>query len=498
MKINCIYLCVIAEPWIDVAKELESKYGLKPKYVIHWEKESEKFKSNFPASYKYTVEEAWKGLSFPKNLKRSLLDEPLLNQISKYELIGIKMMDRLDPTQENFQFSERQNFFRDLVMYWLSVIRENDIKLVISPSIPHRVFDYALYVAAEIESIDFFMFQMVPFGSRTILIEDINCMGPSALEETEDECLKSEINEKIEAVRSDYKAAIPSYMVRQKEENKLNIKRKFFLFLKKIKNVNKIFNSKPNTYWVEKNKSPQKSKFGWFKYYCIRVKQKSYLKKLKIQYESLTRKVNFEKNYILVALHYQPEETSCPTGGVFVNQELIVQMLSETVPSDWFIYVKEHKSQFYQSMEGSVGRDLNFYHRLLNISPKVRLVSVDENPFNLIDRAFCTCTISGTIGWESALRGTPALHFGRAWYEGMPLTYKVKSLNDLKNSLATIKNKFNHNYNDSHKEFHYRLSSKFITAKHYKANSENGDVDFETSKNNLVKAIWNRISKVVS
>tara|TARA_R100001129_G_scaffold179391_1_gene156160 strand:+ start:8914 stop:10410 length:1497 start_codon:yes stop_codon:yes gene_type:complete len=491
MKINCIYLCVIAEPWVEVANKLESEYGISPKYIIHWGDESSNFEDAFPDSYRYSLEKAWKGLCFPEDLSISPLDEPTLNSISKYELLGIKMMDRLDPTRENFNFAERQEFFRELVMQWLTVIRDSDIKLVISPSIPHRVFDYALYVAAKIESIDFYTFQMVPFGSRTILIDDIDSMGVSSLEETKDKGLRTEIDKKIELVKGDYKDAIPSYMVHQQQENRRNFKKYIVSFLRMAKGVKRFFGNSPNTYWVEKGKSPQNSKYNWLNYYFIKVKQKRHLKRLKNQYESLTEKVAGNERYALVALHYQPEETSCPTGGVFVNQELIVNMLVEVLPSECLIYVKEHKSQFYSSMEGAVGRDVSFYRKLLSISPRVKLISADDNPFHLIDNALCVCTISGTIGWESALRGTPAIHFGRAWYEGMPLTYKVKSLGDLSMALQSIENK-NSSSNevlDSQYNFHYRLATRFIHAKHYKANYKNTDVDFKNSKENLVKSI---------
>tara|TARA_R100001440_G_scaffold10656_7_gene19457 strand:- start:28615 stop:30078 length:1464 start_codon:yes stop_codon:yes gene_type:complete len=487
---------VTSEPWIEVAKELRINYNIHPTYIIHWAKESLAFEKAFPDTHRCSIEKAWKGLCFSEALNRTSLDEPTLNSIAKYELVGIKMMDRLDPTRESFSFSERQHFFRELVMQWLAVIRNNDIRLVISPSIPHRVFDYALYVAAKMESIDFYMFQMVPFGSRTIMIEDIDSMGVLSSEETKDKSLKFEVDKKINLIRGDYEEAIPSYMVRQEVENSRNIKKNITSVFRRIKSVKRFFGSSPNTYWVEKEKSPQDSKYNWFNFYLLKIKQKRYLQKLKNQYESLTQKVDGNESYVLVALHYQPEETSCPTGGVFMNQELIVKMLVEALSNECCIYVKEHKSQFYSSMEGAVGRDLSFYQKLLKISPRVKLVSANDNPFHLIDNALCVCTISGTIGWESALRGTPALHFGRAWYEGMPLTYKVKSLADLTMALQAIENEKNAD-NDilsSQYNFHYRLATRFIHAKHYKANLKNSDIQIKDSVINLVDEFSKRLS----
>ena len=54
------------------------------------------------------------------------------------------------------------------------------------------------------------------------------------------------------------------------------------------------------------------------------------------------------------------------------------------------------------------------------------MVSADTDSFTLIDGAITAVTISGTIGWESIIRGTQAIIFGRAWYEGMPYVFEVK------------------------------------------------------------------------
>ena len=106
------------------------------------------------------------------------MDEPLLEKIAWYEVQAIGMMSRLDPTERNFSAVNRQDFFCQLVGHWLQIIRKHDVKLVVSPSIPHRVFDYALYVASRLEGIYFLTFQQTPFGSNSILLDDINSMPP--------------------------------------------------------------------------------------------------------------------------------------------------------------------------------------------------------------------------------------------------------------------------------------------------------------------------------
>ncbi len=81
--------------------------------------------------------------------------------------------------------------------------------------------------------------------------------------------------------------------------------------------------------------------------------------------------VNFNQKYIFFPLHYQPEKNTSPLGGVFENQLLAVKILSEAVPENWIIYVKEHPRQFSYVMRQRHYRDIDYYEKLLGI-PKVQ------------------------------------------------------------------------------------------------------------------------------
>lgn len=81
-------------------------------------------------------------------------------------------------------------------------------------------------------------------------------------------------------------------------------------------------------------------------------------------------------------------------------------------------------------MEGESGRTINFYKRLTDISSKVKIGFSRHGFISIIDGAITAVTISGTIGWESIIRSTQAIIFGRAWYEGMPYVFEVKTNED--------------------------------------------------------------------
>lgn len=449
--VNVIYCTCIAQPWLEVAEQLEQQLNFRARYFLGWPDANgrlskEDIDSRFENCFYQTTKDAWKGIGFPPLVDNAILDESLLKDVAHYELIALKMMDRMDPSGEAFPFTHRQWFFRDLLVHWLYIIDDRDISLVISPSIPHRVYDYALYVAAKVRSIKFLSFQMTPFEDATFIVDDIS-MVPSHIRtahnnSSNSNLISASVLERINKVKLHYDDAKPDYMILQAQENRLS-KSYFRQLLKKIKK-NKIENSYVKTilkrvrlffdlrfsYLVRAGNMPNTSRFTeiGLRLYLWRLKKN--IKKYKKKYEGLVGS-KIKNKFVLVALHYQPEQTTNPSGGVFVDQLLVLKLLNAFLPNDVDIVVKEHKSQFYKFLEGEAGRSFVFYKRISEIAYRVKFVSVDNDPFDLIEKAIATVTVCGTIGWESAIRGTPAIVLGSAWYEGMPKVLRIKSLRDL-------------------------------------------------------------------
>lgn len=500
-KKNVIYICCIAEPWLKVMENLESN-NLSASYVIHWRDENEPYRnSNLNECFFQTVEDAWKGKGFPKDCKPTVMDEVQLKQIAWYESQALLMMNRLDPTESKMTTGTRVYYFRDLVGYWLTIINKKNIELVVSPSIPHRVFDFALYVACKIKSVDYVSFQLTPFGSNSILIQDIESMPEINCDYRGNLDVPSKlVADRVNSVLDNYNSAIPDYMKAHARNNKsifIPLKKSLISLKRNIKVGNFYKFKKPNTYWTMFDTMPSEKSMGWLEYNKIKIFHALKVKKLKKVYNQIVdTKWSKSTPYLFVALHYQPEETTCPTGGSYTDQILMIQLLNQVLPKHINIIVKEHKSQFYRDQEGSAGRGEIFYRRISSISSRIFFESVDSDPFSLIDGAVATVTVSGTIGWESAIRGTPTLNFGRAWYEGMPRVFKIKSKDDLEKALIKLDVLKNI---DMHKEilhFHKALEDTFVRAIHYKSFLGKKDVCMEQSIQNLTNVILLQASKV--
>ena len=154
-------------------------------------------------------------------------------------------------------------------------------------------------------------------------------------------------------------------------------------------------------------------------------------------YESLcTKNINLKRPYIIYFLHYQPERTSLPEGGIFVFQHLAIRLLAEKIPEGWKVYVREHPSTWIRDI-GVTARDSNYYNTLSRMT-NVSLVGMDVSTNGLIDNARAVATLTGKVGIQAIFRGKPAIAFGKASYYQHPLCYSVTTVEDLERALACI------------------------------------------------------------
>ena len=110
-------------------------------------------------------------------------------------------------------------------------------------------------------------------------------------------------------------------------------------------------------------------------------------------------------------LHYQPEQTTCPCGDIFVDQKLCVELLLKHLPLNYKIYIKEHPSQFNRYLIGHSSRMSDLYNDLVK-NERVKLISTDVDSFELIKHTKAVSTITGTVGWEAMVRQKPVIAFG--------------------------------------------------------------------------------------
>lgn len=435
---NAIFITCWVEPWTKVVTKLRQQFCVEPVYWVGYEEDdSDKIVPElFPQTIYQHYYDAWKCI-FPKCIAEKAnnitIDTDFLRKFVAEELIAIKMMDRMDLDRRSFNFIERQRHFRNYVRHWMAAIELLKPDCVISPVMPHRVFDYTLYLLCQWNHIPYVFFDHTPLSNRFIAMDNVMKIGDLfqkdyqsfSKEERPEVFVSQDIKDKISRLRGDYKNAEPEYMKKQAVANKRSAS--YFgkvsrLVSKVIKKgdyywgKNGVFRVGLDNYYKRADHKIEDGKYPFWKFARKRLQAQKYMKRLRAYYESKTSDIPENEKFVIYFMHYQPEATTCPAANIYVDQQLCIDTLLRNLPSDYKVYVKEHPSQFAARMEGNTSRMSMLYDDLAK-NERVRLVSLTKDSFSLIEKASAVATGTGTVGFEAIVRKKPVIIFGFSWYE---------------------------------------------------------------------------------
>lgn len=136
---------------------------------------------------------------------------------------------------------------------------------------------------------------------------------------------------------------------------------------------------------------------------------------------------SFEGPYVLFLLHYEPERTSRPEGGMYSDQFRVLLEIRKHVSKDVPIVVKEHYSQISGALRGHLGRSRRTYPLVASL-PNTYIARTDLEMIPLVRSAECVVTLTGTIGIEAPYLGTRVIYFGEPWWAGIPGTVRFRDL----------------------------------------------------------------------
>lgn len=445
-----IYDTCFADPWLKVAQKLRQEHGFEP---VCWNGyPDDNSKTLVPNAFPHAIYNPYYDVSkgiFTKEIADrfagSHINIDFLKSNASDELVAIKMMDRMDPDRFSFNFMERQRHYRNFIKYWTACINYLKPDLLVCGNVPHQPFDYVLYLICKYHHIKFVTFIQSAFLGRMIPLTSVSSIGDlfdeeyakNVRSETDARLFRQnlpiEIIERYDKIKMDYAAAEPDYMKQQLIEHEqtsgfLSLTRKFILDMGRYKRSyfgrdGFVKNGFP-TFFKQRKKSIENSRSPLWHYALLRIKADAFKSKLNKYYNSLVSEPDFTVPYVMVNLHYQPEMSSSPSGDIFVDQRLIIELLAKHVPAQYYIYVKEHPSQFYVHSGGHTSRIAEFYDDLIAY-PQVRLMPLHVNPFSLYEHARAVATVSGTSGWEAMVLKKPVLNFGLSWYEKYTGVLKV-------------------------------------------------------------------------
>ena len=114
--------------------------------------------------------------------------------------------------------------------------------------------------------------------------------------------------------------------------------------------------------------------------------------------------------FFFFPLQVEPEMSLTTQGRGWPSQLSLIRLISDCLPVDRWLYVKEHP------MMSSGVRPLGFYRQILRL-PRVRLLDQRMDSYAVIPKAEAVITLGSTAGLEALMLRKPVLLAGRAFYE---------------------------------------------------------------------------------
>ena len=205
--------------------------------------------------------------------------------------------------------------------------------------------------------------------------------------------------------------------------------------------------------WRSMSLSRLRCKITWsdkFLGYISLRKTERYLGLVSNKYKNKTG-----EKYIFYALHFEPEAT-IQVRNVLESQLVAIKMLSEALPEDCKLFVKEHPAQFDVNTDEGYAyltetprfKNKAFYKKILSF----RNVVIIDNKVSsrlLAKNAMAVASICGFVLWESVALQKPVILFS----ELNPLAYVrdaflVRSYDDCQRAVAGISDGFVPHYGD--------------------------------------------------
>lgn len=411
--------------WLKVAKKLNDNNIAKPILWLGDDTHYEKAKNEFGEGVVKMLDFVHKpydfsAIEYDGKFSRFLVSENYVRAKDKC----LKMMDRLD-LNSAFNRLDKEVFMHNIIIWTLKRFRDNKPDVLISVENPHSHAQYIIHEICDYLEIPIFTFNSwmpVPLLFLKKNLSNYKITKPYNYNETNfDNIISKNIDQFIDSVLLKKQNFEMFYMRIQRQNAGLINRIKSYFLSGWKEDYNDI---KHNSYMLLNSKynpiNPYRYSFITRKY--IRSRR---IKNLKIK-EKKSIDINcFDRPFAYFPLHFEPERTTNPDGGVFHDQFIALSNLRNFIPNDINILVKEHPSQFLMSNKGSKGRSPMFYDLIKNING-VKIVDSKHNSIDLILKSNFLATISGSVALEGAILGKKAIIFGDTWFNGCPNIFNWK------------------------------------------------------------------------
>jgi hypothetical protein len=348
--------------------------------------------------------------------KNNKFSEEQVNQFA--EELYMKYFDDIYETLQMFdrlilpfslKFEDRIKITKFLITYWADFIKSKSVEAILFKNTPHEIVDFILYKVAKSSGIKTYIIQSIPNLNLSTIVHDYedlpeNNSNSLNFQDQDREYKDYIINNQIGINRSKiYKDFEPRYMQIPKI-NKVSYKDSVISKIKMFHNI------RQNSYKFDL----YELLLNYFYSRILNIRMNQIRKSLE-SFKCFDEFAGQKK--ILFALQFQPEMTTSPLGGQYVDQIMAIATLRKYTDKDIVILVKEHPTQIaLESNYAGVARPTEYYNTIEKLN-NTFMINNETQITDLIEESIAVSTINGTIGFQALCRGKPVITFGYSWYD---------------------------------------------------------------------------------
>lgn len=354
------------------------------------------------------------------------IDEELIERMRHCEAVFMRMIRKYAHKMGyahsgDIPYDERKRLYLYHLRYWNHILDSKKIDLVLMYHIPHQCYDYVIYNLCKIKNIPTLHLDHLLMIDTIFVVEDW-------------EKSVTELRDAMHRLREEYRDPQKPIPLSKNYEY-------YFDY----------YRSKKPTPWYQPPKNvfvQQSFLMKWWKrafkvlsrspveFFSTLFSPAFWRRKLREHdipqfYNEHVQNPDLSKPYVYLALHAQPEASTIPEAGAYMDQQLIAALIAAHLPKGVTLYVKEHP------MQGERYRTIDFYKELLAI-PAVQFIPREVDTYTLIDHALAVATATGTVGFEAIVREKPVLMFGHFFFQYGPGAYPIRSSGDCKRAMEEI------------------------------------------------------------
>ena len=430
-----------------------------------------------------------------------ILSSDIMESYKDVQLLYLNISDRL--SYFPIPVRERNYFFKKVLKYWLNFFSKYDISTIIMEAAPCGGWDNVAYEVAKRKGIQTLFTYLTSIQDRILIDDDykyfkkvpgdyLNNSNGNEIRKLLGEDIIDTFWNKISPTKMKSNVINKEMPVDGNKNIRPNIKMNMLSPRSLIDSIRvNLRKEQPSPFALN----------GYYRHYYhsfIKSKEVRKRKRLFEHYNSIASSFESEEKYIYSALHFQPERSTQPEGSWFEDQLLALEILSESIPEDYQLYVKEHPRQFSTSkrfghVQTLVYKNEQFYEDILRMR-NTKLIRMDVDSDQLVKYAKVVSTITGMVGWEGLLKDKPCIIFSKSWYAPCNSCYVVSSISECKSAVHEI---LNHSTPeavnlDVMKFLHY-YQDKFIVTTRRKSFALQSDLPYHELVNNLATAFKKRI-----